>query len=321
VAILPVVLGPLVVFAVSPGLWEAGPLGAITSVHLYSRFPWGGPVRFFGLEYLSTDLPWWYGPIWIPVSWVPLGLIALAGGGVLFVPLVVRELRQRRSWPLQPLFGSLAAWVAIFGVLPWVALLLVRPTLYDEDRHLVFAMPLLGVAAALGLRGLSGHVTGALAVLVLASAAWSAASWGTYAYVYKNPLLPRTTGGDFMGDYWGVSTGALAQAMYDHVPNNAYVFMMGPRETLTRELERRETSLGVRAPESRTFDLRQRARRRGQMYVGAVNRNGACRPLLEDVARGRAQELWRSEMPGGDVSAMLVYYDGRCDDCPQRLRR
>ena len=55
------------------------------------------------------------------------------------------------------------------------------------------------------------------------------------------------------------------------------------------------------------------------MYVAAVNRNGACHALLEDVVLGRARELWRGEMPGGDVAAMLVYYEDRCDDCPERL--
>jgi hypothetical protein len=291
-----------------------------TVVGLYSRFPWVGPVRLFGMEFLSTQLPGWYGPAWIAVSWVPLGLLALVIGGVLFVPRALLDLLRQRPWPLQPLFGSLVVWVAIFAALPWVAVLLMRPTLYDEDRHLLFAMPLLGVAAALGLRGLSERVKGSVAILVLASAVWSAASWGTHAYVYKNPLLPRTSGDDFMGDYWGASTGALAQAIYDHVPDRGYVYMMGPRESLTAELDRRKTSRAVRSPEPLSFDLRQRARRRGQMYVAAINRNGACRPLLDDVALGRARELWRDEMPGGDVAALLVYYEGRCDDCPERLR-
>jgi hypothetical protein len=320
VALLPVVLGPLVVFVVSPGLWESGPLGAITSARHYAQHPWEGPVRLFGMEFFSADLPRWYGPAWIAVSWVPLGLVLLIVGGVLFVPQAVRGWVRERPLPLQPLFGSPAAWVALFGAAPWIAVLALGPTLYDEDRHLLFAMPLLGVGAALGLARLPGRAKGVLALLVLASALWSAASWGTYAYVYKNPLLPRTSGDDFMGDYWGVSTGALAQAMYDHVPDHGYVYMIGPRETLTREIERREKSLVVRAPERRSFDLRQKARRRGQMYVAAVNRNGACGPLLEDVARGRAQELWRGVMPGGDVAALLVYYEGRCDDCPERLR-
>jgi hypothetical protein len=320
VALLPVVLGPLAVFVVSPGLWEAGPLGAITSARHYAQHPWEGPVRLFGMELFSADLPRWYGPAWIAVSWVPLGLLLLVIGFVLFVPQAVRAWWKERPLPLQPLFGSLAAWVTLFGAAPWIAVLALGPTLYDEDRHLLFAMPLLGVAAALGLRRLPERAKGVLALLVLASALWSAVSWGTYSYVYKNPLLPRTSGDDFMGDYWGVSTGALAQAMYDHVPDGAYVYMIGPRESLTREIDRRETSLVVRAPERRSFDLRQKARRRGQMYVAAVNRNGACRPLLEDVALGRARELWRGIMPGDDVGALLVYYEGRCDDCPERLR-
>lgn len=319
-ALLPLLLGPLVVMVALPGLWDSGFSGLARSISLFSKYPWEGPVRLFGVELVSTELPWWYAPAWIAVSWVPIGLLTLVIGVILFVPRVVRDLWRLRPWPFQPLLGSLDVWVALFGGLPWVALLLMRPTLYDEDRHLLFAMPLLGVAAALGLRGVSGRVKSILALLVFTSAVWSAASWGTYAYVYKDPILPQTSGDDFMGDYWGVSTGALAQAIYEHVPDRGYVYMVGPRAALTREIDRRETSLVVRAPERRTFDLRQRARKRGQMYVAAVNRNELCRPLLEDVALGRARELWRGEMPGGDVGALLVYYEGRCDDCPERLR-
>jgi hypothetical protein len=320
VAALPLLLGPLAVFAVSPVLWDRGPLAALRAARYYAHSPWRGPVRLFGRQFVSSDLPWWYGPAWIPVSWVPLGLLVLLAGGLLFFPNVVKEIRRLRPWPLPPLFGSLAVWVALFAAAPWAAVLLVHPTLYDEDRHLLFAMPLLGVSAALGLRGLKERTKDALAALVLVTALWSAVSWGRYAYVYKDRLLPRTAGDDFMGDYWGVSSGALAQALYDHVPDHGYVYVMGPRDTIAHEIGRRKRSRGVRAREARSFDLRQRARRRGDMYVAAINRNGACRPLLDDVARGRARELWRAAMPGGDVAALLVYYAHRCDDCPRRLR-
>jgi hypothetical protein len=321
VALLPLLLGPLAVFVLSPVLWDRGPVAAIRSARHYAQNPWTGPVRLFGRQFVSTDLPWWYGPAWIPVSWVPLGLLVLLVGGALFVPRALGEIRRHRPWPLQPLFGSLTAWVALFAAAPWAAVLLVHPTLYDEDRHLLFAMPLLGVAAALGLRRLSERVKGVVAALVFVSALWSAAAWGRYAYVYKDRLLPRTSGDDFMGDYWGVSSGALMQAVYDRVPDHAFVYLMGPFDTLAHELARRETSRGVKAGVSRSFDLRQRARRRGDMYVAAINRNRACAPLLEDVGHGRARELWRAEMPGGDVAALLVYYGGRCDDCPRRLRQ
>jgi hypothetical protein len=322
VALLPLVLGPLVVFAVSPGLWDAGVSGFAFTAGLFSKFPWEGSIRLFGREYFSMALPWWYALVWVPLSWVPVGLVTLVIGGVLFVPRALREAAWLRSPRSQgPPFGSLAVWVALFGATPWFAFLAMQPVLYDEDRHLLFAMPLLAVGAALGLRRAPERVKTALAAVIIVSSVWSAVSWGKHAYVYKNPLLPRSANADFMGDYWGVSTGALAQAAHDNVPDGAYLFLMGPGPTLTRELERREHSLLIRTPEAKSFDLRQKPRRRSPFYVVSINRSGASRPLLDDVDAGRARVLWRDDMPGGDLAAVLVKYETRCEDCPKLLHR
>ena len=114
--------------------------------------------------------------------------------------------------------GTLPLWVAVFALAPWAAVLVLRPVLYDEERHLLFAMPLVAVGAALGLRGLAERVKVGLSWLVLASALLALASWGKYAYVYKDPILLGAANEDFMGDYWGAASGAMAQALYDHVP-------------------------------------------------------------------------------------------------------
>jgi hypothetical protein len=321
IAGLPVVLGPLLVFAVSPGLWEAGPWGLVSTVSLFSRFPWEGEgtVRLFGVLHDVSRLPWWYGPAWIAVSWVPIGLVVLAVGGTLALPTVAREAWHRRPWPLQPVFGSHTVWVAVFAALPWVAVLALRPTLYDEDRHLLFAMPLLGVCAAFGLRSLPERSKGALAVLVLGSSLWSVIAWGRYSYVYKDSLLPRSANEDFTGDYWGVSMGPLTQAVHDLVPAGSYVLVMGRGDAFTGELERRGRSLLLEGSAARQYDVRQKARRRGQFFVAAINRDGSCRPLLDDLATHRSHEIWRAPMPRGGLAALLVYYARPCGDCPKRL--
>jgi hypothetical protein len=210
-------------------------------------------------------------------------------------------------------------WIGFFALVPWAALFAFRPILYDEDRHLLFAMPLLGVAAALGLRRSSERARCLLAGLVLASSAWAAASWGKHAYVYKNPALPRTASSDFTGDYWGVAIGALAQAMYDHVPDGEMVLMRAPGDVLVVELERRWQSLLLGPAGPRSFQLKTKPRRSGHFYVASLNRDGASAPLIEDVAAGKARELWREELPGGGVAALLVHYEGRCEECPERL--
>lgn len=315
-ALVPLAAGPLVAWVLWPTLWEEGARGFAESFGLFSKFTWIGPVRLFGQTHLSSELPWWYGLAWIPVSWEPVGLAILAIGLVAFAILVTRATLRTGSWSISFLLQSLPVWVALFAVAPGVAVLALHPVFYDEDRHLLFAMPLLAVSAALGLRFLGDRVKVALSCLVLVSAALALASWGKYAYVYKDPLLPHAGNDDFMGDYWGASSGAMAQALYDHVPSGSYVVVMAVPYPLLAELERRETSLLVHAALPKSFQLEDKGPPSGAFYVIATNRNGVSRRILEDVASGRARQIWSEEMPPGhSVAAVLAHYTEPCDYC------
>lgn len=321
VAVMPLVTGPLVVWVLWPTLWETGLRGFTESFSLFSKFSWLGRVRLFGHTYFSTELPWWYGPAWIPVSWEPVGLAVLLVGLAGFAVAVARAALHAWRRPLPALLESLPLWVALLAMAPWGAVLALRPVLYDEDRHLLFAMPLLAVSAALGLRALGERARVGLSCLILASAAYAVGSWGKYAYVYKDPLLPRSANEDFMGDYWGAASGAMAQALYDHVPSGSYVVVIAPLDSLLEELQRRETSLLVHAPQPKTFHLEDRGPASGPFYVVAMNRNGVDRRVLEDIREGRAREVWRESMrPGDSVAAVLAYYTEPCPHCRLKLR-
>jgi hypothetical protein len=210
--------------------------------------------------------------------------------------------------------------VFLFTVAPWAAVLALRPVLYDEERHLLFAMALIPVCAALGLRRLAEGTKAALATLVLVSTLVSLSSWGKYSYIYRNPLL-GTVARDFKGDYWGVSSGAMAQALYDHVPDGAYVVVAALPEPVTLEVERRETSRLFPGEPAKRFRLELKGPPVGEFYVVATNRNGTNRRILEDIAAGRARELWRDEVPGGDPAAVLAFYTEPCPHCRLKVRQ
>jgi len=320
-ALLPLLTGPLIVWSLWPTLWEAGIRGFAQSFGLFSRFTWIGRVRAFGWSYSATELPWWYGPAWIPVSWEPVGLSLLTVGALGFLLVVTRDFLRHRSGPVVLFLQSLPVWVALFAVTPWAAVLVLRPVLYDEERHLLFAMPLLAVSAALGLRRLADPMKMALAGLVLVSVVHSVTSWGKYAYVYKNPLLPHSKNEDFMGDYWVVASGAMAQALYDRVPNGAYVVVVAPVDPLMVELERRESSLLLHAEAGKSFRLEDKGPPSGDFYVLATNRNGMNRRILEDIRAGTAREIWSEKMPSRDGSAaVLAYYTEPCGHCRLKVR-
>ena len=320
VALAPLVSGPLVIWALWPTLWETGLRGFPASFGLFSKFSWYGHVRLFGRSYLPTELPWWYAPAWIPVSWEPVSLALLVVGVFAFAFVTVRGALRELTWSVSFPAERSSLWVAVFALAPWAAVLVLRPVLYDEERHLLFAMPLVAVSAALGLRGLTERVKVGLSCLVLASAAFALASWGKYAYVYKDPLL-HVTNEDFMGDYWGAASGAMAQALYDHVPSGSYVVVIAPPDPLLDELQRRESSLLMAAPAPKSFQLEDRGPPSGPFYVIAMNRNGIDRKVLEDIAAGRARQIWAESMPPGNaVASVLAYYTEPCPHCRFKLR-
>jgi hypothetical protein len=319
-ALLPVVAGPLFACVVWPPLWATGLSGFATSFSLFSSYPWSGTVRVLGVDYQSTALPVWYGPFWIPMSWQPVGLLVLVAGLAGFLVAIARLLPGLRRATTSVLTDSLPLWVVIFALAPWAAVLVLRPVLYDEDRHLLFGMPLLAVAAALGLRRLGERTKAGLAAAVVVATCAAVVSWGKYSYVYRSPLL-GTVAEDFKGDYWGVSSGAMAQALYDHVPDRAWVVVAALPEPVTLEVERRQTSRLVRARPPKWFRLELKGPPSGEFYVLATNRNGTNHRIMEDIAAGRARELWRDPVPGGDPGAVLAFYTEPCPYCRLKVRQ
>jgi hypothetical protein len=58
----------------------------------------------------------------------------------------------------------------------------------------------------------------------------------------------------------------------------------------------------------------------GKFYVLATNRNGTNHRILEDIAAGRARELWRDAIPGADPGPVLAFYTESCPNCRLKVR-
>jgi hypothetical protein len=100
----------------------------------FANFPYGGLVLFNGIEYGSTNLPWYYISWWLLISSPP---VIIAG--------VILSLRggRREDW-----LRRATLWFA--ATLPMVLVVVNRSTLYDGFRHLLFVYPLFVVIAASG---------------------------------------------------------------------------------------------------------------------------------------------------------------------------
>lgn len=190
----------------------------------FSHFPLRFSFAFAGQMLETTDLPWWYAPLAFAVK-LPevtlLGLLAALGLGLAAL--------RRRQGPSVALVGIIA-----FILLPLLIVILTGTVLYDGIRHLLFLMPALTLAAALGLDGglarLERAVTGerlrrlrvGLAAALLTWAGWQGATLirlHPYEFIWYNSLTGGVAGaaGRFELDYWGTALSEAAARLRNQV--------------------------------------------------------------------------------------------------------
>jgi hypothetical protein len=181
-----------------PWLQREPYLGLLSAAREVSHFEWRGTTLFLGDDAHSMRLPWSYVPVWLLVSMPPVVL-----AGTAFSVVAARIRPEARVG----LVGVIAA------VLFPIAYVIARQsTLYDGLRHLLFVVPPLAVAAALGWDALLASsrrrvVTAAAVALVVGVA--EPVVFGLRNHpnqiVYISPLAggPARAEGRFELDYWG----------------------------------------------------------------------------------------------------------------------
>jgi hypothetical protein len=190
-------MGAVFVFALYPAVWQRRWRAWITPLRLFSAFPFEDQVRFFGTSHAVGALPWWYPAVWLPVVAEPVTLLACISGLTLLLVSLVRgrPVRSRR-FDLSTRYGSVnlsfPVWLGLIVVVSWCGVLVMKPALYDEERHVLFLFPPLFLLGALGLDRLPSRLKVGIAALIVVVSLASYASWGRYAYVYKSPVIGDT---------------------------------------------------------------------------------------------------------------------------------
>ena len=307
--VLPLLAGLVFGAAIWPSLWERGrALPLSTAIVGFTRFSWSGPVRALGRSWTSTALPRWYPFIWFSIALTPPAAIIAAAG-------LVRTLRRpslavhpfRLETRRGPVDVSLRRWLAAHAALFWLGVLLLRPTLYDEDRHLLFLFPPLLVLGALAFDDLSARTKNLLAATLAAASLFAYVQWGRYSYVYKSPLSGNRSAARFMGDYWGVCVPLAVSALEGRVPPDAEVVVPAPYDAAMAQYRHlREGRFNAR-PGFGPYRLVRRPSG-PDAYEILYNRNEFNAPALRDVAEGRATLVWQTAMPPGDPACVIVRY-------------
>lgn len=231
----------LFLYALWPWLW-ANPIDRfVEAVGAMSRFRWQGLVLYLGRDIDPKALPWHYLPVWIAITTPPLYLLlfVIGVGG-----LVVRTCRERFR-----MLGNRADIqdVVIAGMVlaPVLAVIALRPVLYDGWRHFYFIYPCFVLLAVRGWEMIwtarwitsPGRVT--LAVVTAALLSWNA-WWMVRAHPHQNVYFNELAGGDlrarFELDYWGLGTRAALEYILQHDPADRVRVKAGSFLPLTQSL-------------------------------------------------------------------------------------
>jgi hypothetical protein len=316
--LLAIPLAAALVFTVVvwPALWEHGRTVSLAKgLTTFMRFGWKDTIRYFGRSAMSNALPRWYPFIWLPVMLCPAAFLVFIVGAArgafrrsLTPQLFLLPKPEGATSEGGTIDLSLRRWLAIHAALLWLGVIVLHPTIYDEERHLLFLYPPLLVLAALGLDDLGERLKYAIVVLVMANACSSYAHWGRYSYVYKSSLIGDRHAGRFMGDYWAACVPLAVDALAGRVPAGAPVVVAGPLDPALIQYARRRAGPHALAGFGPYQIVRQPVS--WPAYVIVNNRSGRHEPVLRAIADGRARELWRTTMPPGDPACLIIVYDG-----------
>jgi hypothetical protein len=218
------------------------PLNPFLALHEFTNFPWKGWLLFDGEMMPAISLPRDYLLAFLlyqlPEHTLVGLVLAVIGAGSAWMRRGAALFADRRT--LQYLILVQAA------VVPVVAFVILRPTVYNGMRHFLFVVPPLVILAAIGWEKLiqvamarwpvSGLALGtSLAALIL----WQLArmiSLHPYEYVAYNSIAGGVVGasGRFELDYWDTSLGEASRKLSNHLARHPpatppVVFVCGNR--------------------------------------------------------------------------------------------
>lgn len=310
--LLLVVFGALVIAALYPPAWQ-GWESWLKSFGVFSAFPWRGYVRAFGVTWLGSELPGWYPFGWIPVSFHPLALLGILAG---IAGLALPDGRKGPGAAVK--IGSVRVpmplwlWVTLISIAAWAGLLITRPVLYDEERHILFLLPPLAILGALGLeaawRKLPPRAPWIFAAALFIASFVSFVSWSRFAYVYKSPLVGDIRPSRFMGDYWGSCLNPAFKLLARHAPRGNVVYVPGPVRSAFWVERRLRESLAIGDPAYGPYLIDWQVPTQRPYYAVVIQRVGIIEPVLSDLADGRAKLLETVLMPGGEPACLIVSY-------------
>ncbi len=212
------VIAYVVMLACWPWAQESPLIHPWQALWQFSHFPQDVEVLLNGVTLHSTNLPWFYAPLYLGVQ-LPLPQLVLMTLGLGAGPWFLARATSAAE-------RGLATLLVVTALTPVLVAVLAHSALYDAVRHFLFILPPLAVLGALTLTKTLARLPRAAVALVLAAVLGgllepiaAMVRLHPYEYIYANPLIGGVRGafGRFDLDYWGSSFREAAEELQRYV--------------------------------------------------------------------------------------------------------
>jgi len=222
-------IGIFILYISRPELWENPLIALFNSLLENTTFIWDGPILFNGDIYYPSELPIHYFPTLVGIQFTIPALVFIIIG--LIVYFIYKDDYQIDS----SLFTVFFLWF----VVPFLAILLLKPSIYDNFRHFLFIIPPLFLFAGLGIKFIRSKVksktlVGAIALVILLPGITGIINLHPYQYIYYNQLVGGVNGADrnYETDYWYTSYRECILYLNSVAGPNATILTTGPRHII-----------------------------------------------------------------------------------------
>ena len=149
------------------------------------------------------QLPWHYLPVWILIT-MPLSYV------LFFIIGTVQTVKELVRNPVFSAGNILNVVFMFMFFVPLVVVIILRPIVYDDWRHMYFLQPYFVAIAVTGISGLLARknlkkTIKAVVILMLLHGVIILVRYHPYQNVYFNPLAGGDIEKTFELDYWGLS--------------------------------------------------------------------------------------------------------------------
>jgi hypothetical protein len=229
---VPVLLGysgiaMLVTYLTWPYLWGAPIQNLLRSIEIASDFPWGGKVLFAGIEYTPASLPRSYLPVLLIIQTPEFSLILFLSGLMIVTLGIFSKKLDWQKWLV----------ISLWFFLPLLAVIIVRPTIYDNFRQFLFILPPAFLFIAASLQWILDHVHNKLLTTIIMIALvlpniFTLVKLHPFQYSYYNNLVGGLQGAfrRYDTDYWATSYAEATRYLNKTAPTGSTVVVVGPSQ-------------------------------------------------------------------------------------------